>query len=181
MISQPLRVRSQNGDVPANGECVGEIQFRGHNVMLGYHRDREGTARAFEDGWFRTGDPGVLHPDVYVELRDRLKDVIVSGGENIASVEVEHALDAFCSAGVCRGRGSRSRLGEGVTAFVTLIPSATVPERELIDHVKGRIARYKAPRRIVFGDLPKRPPGRSRSSSSGSTSAAIAQGNQCAT
>lgn len=94
VISQPLRVRRPNGDVPADGETVGEIQFRGNNVMLGYRGDLEATARAFEDGWFRTGHLGVLHPDGYVELRDRLKDLIISGGENIASVEVEHALDA---------------------------------------------------------------------------------------
>ena len=95
LVSLPLRVLDGDGtDVPADGETVGEVVLRGNNVMLGYYRDEEATAAADADGWFRTGDVAVMHPDGYIELKDRSKDVIISGGENIASIEVEQALDA---------------------------------------------------------------------------------------
>jgi fatty-acyl-CoA synthase len=95
LVSLPLRVLDKAGaDVPADGEQVGEVVLRGNNVMLGYYRDEEATAAADADGWFRTGDMAVVHPDGYVELKDRSKDVIISGGENIASIEVEQALDS---------------------------------------------------------------------------------------
>ncbi len=162
LVSEPLRVVDAEGrDVPADGEAVGEVVLRGNNVLLGYYRDPEATAAATSlapDGsaWFRTGDVGVLHPDGYLELRDRSKDVIISGGENIASIEVEQALDshpAVLESAVVAAPDEK--WGETVAAFVVLRPGASVTEAELIEHVRGRIARFKAPRTVVFGELPK--------------------------
>jgi fatty-acyl-CoA synthase len=157
VIGEPLRVVAADGaDVPADGRTMGEIAIRGNNVMLGYYRDDEATRRACPDGWFRTGDLGVMHPDGYVELRDRAKDIIISGGENIASVEVEQAItghDAVLEVAVVAGPDPK--WGEIPVAFVTLKAGARATERELIDHVRGRIAHFKAPRRVVFGPLPK--------------------------
>ncbi len=157
LVSLPLRVLGADGhDVPADGGTVGEVLLRGNNVMIGYYRDDEATAQATHEGWFRTGDVAVMHPDSYVELRDRSKDVIISGGENIASIEVEQALDthpAVLESAVVAAPDEK--WGETVAAFVTLRPGASVTEQELIEHVRGRIARFKAPRRIRFGALPK--------------------------
>jgi len=157
LVSQPLRVLGDDGrDVPSDGASLGEVLLRGNNVMLGYYRDEQGTLDAEHEGWFRTGDVAVLHPDGYIELRDRSKDVIITGGENVASIEVEQALDSHPavleSAVVAE---PDERWGETVAAFVTLRPGASATEQELIDHVKARIARFKAPKRIRFGDLPK--------------------------
>ena len=157
LVSQPLRVLGEDGrDVAADGEAVGEVLLRGNNVMLGYYRDEAATAAADHEGWFRTGDVAVMHPDGYVELRDRSKDVIISGGENIASIEVEQALDshpAVLESAVVAAPDER--WGEVVVAFVALRPGREAAEQELIDHVRGRIARFKAPRQVGFGELPK--------------------------
>ncbi len=156
IVSQPLRVRSAGHDVPADGTTVGEIQFRGNNVMLGYYKDPAATAAAHDGGWFRTGDLGVLHPDGYVEIRDRQKDVIISGGENITSIEVEQTLDSHPAVLESAVVGVPDpEWGEVVVAYVTLRPDASTTDADLITHVKERIARFKAPRRVVFGDLPK--------------------------
>ncbi|MBB4934624.1 fatty-acyl-CoA synthase [Lipingzhangella halophila] len=157
IAAEPVRVVDSTGkDVPADGSTSGELLLRGNNVMLGYYRDEEATAAATFEGWFRTGDLGVRHPDGYVELRDRIKDVIISGGENIASVEVENALTehpAVLEAGVVGAR--HPKWGEVPVAFVALRSGATAGERELIDFVRGRIAPFKAPHRVHFDELPK--------------------------
>ncbi|MCU1659311.1 MAG: o-succinylbenzoate--CoA ligase [Pseudonocardiales bacterium] len=157
LISQRARVVDENGaDVPADGDTVGQIALRGNNLMLGYLKDPEATAAAAPDGWFRTGDLGVLHPDGYVELRDRSKDVIISGGENIASVEIEQALSEHPAVlDVAVVAVPDERWGEVPGAFVTLREGHHVTAEELIDHVRGRLARFKAPKVVVFGDLPK--------------------------
>jgi fatty-acyl-CoA synthase len=138
-------------------EELGEVQLRGNNVMLGYYDDAAATAEAFTaDGWFRTGDLGVMHPDGYVELRDRAKNVIISGGENIASIEVEHALashPAVLEAAVVARPDAH--WGEVPVAFVELKVDGEATDAELIDHVRARIARFKAPKRVVFTDLPR--------------------------
>ncbi len=161
VVGMPLRVIDNHGnDVPADGETRGEVVLRGNNVMIGYYRDPEATAAATAEldggAWFRTGDVGVMHPDNYLELRDRAKDVIISGGENIASIEVEQVLDSHPdvveSAVVAEPHDT---WGEVPVAFVALRPGAAVTDADLIAHVKDRIARFKAPRRIVRGDLPK--------------------------
>jgi acyl-CoA synthetase (AMP-forming)/AMP-acid ligase II len=144
-------------DVPADGTTMGEIAMRGNNVMKGYHRDPEATTNAFAGGWFHSGDLGVMHPDGYVELRDRAKDIVISGGENISTVEVEQAVlahDAVVDAAVIGVPDEK--WGERPKAFVVLKAGATTTEDELLDHVRARVARYKAPREIEFVDeLPK--------------------------
>ena len=144
-------------DVPADGTTMGEIVMHGNNVMSGYYRDAEATTKAFAGGWYHSGDLGVMHPDGYVELRDRAKDVIISGGENISTVEVEQAVlshEAVLEAAVVGVPDER--WGERPKAFVVLRQGRTVEPEELIEHVKTAIARYKAPREVeLVGELPK--------------------------
>lgn len=157
VVAEPVRVTDPEGnDVPADGRTPGEILLRGNDVMLGYYRDPEATENATLDGWFRSGDLGVRHPDGYVELRDRLKDVIISGGENITSIEVENALTAHpdvLEAAVVAA--PHEKWGEVPVAFVSLRERSSTGEAELIDFVRARIAAFKAPKKIVFGELPK--------------------------
>jgi fatty-acyl-CoA synthase len=157
VIAEPLRVVDRDGvDVPADATTVGEIVARGNDVMLGYYRDEEATAAVDLGGWFRTGDLAVLHPDGYVEITDRAKDEIISGGENIASVEVERVLDAHPdvveSAVVA---APDERWGEIPVAFVTLRPGAEVGPDELFAHVRRHLAGFKVPREVHFRELPK--------------------------
>ncbi len=138
-------------DVPADGVTMGEIVMRGNGVMKGYFRDDEATAGAFEGGWFHSGDLGVMHPDGYVELMDRAKDIVISGGENISTVEVEQALLSHPAVVDVAVIGiPDERWGERPKAFVVLGPGQAAGERELIDHVRSRIAHYKAPDAIEF-------------------------------
>jgi fatty-acyl-CoA synthase len=157
VIAQRLRVVDQQGaDVPTDAATMGELVCRGNDVMLGYYRDEQATADVTLDGWFRTGDLGVVHPDGYVEIRDRGKDVIISGGENIASVEVEQVLDAHpavLESGVVAK--PHEKWGEVPVAYVTLRAGAQVTEEELIEHVRSRLARFKAPHAVFFDELPK--------------------------
>jgi fatty-acyl-CoA synthase len=158
IVSEPVRVIDASGnDVPPDATTMGEIALRGNNVMLGYYHDDVATAAATVDGnWFRTGDLGVLHPDGYIELRDRAKDVIISGGENITSIEVENALTAHPDVLEAAVVGkSDQKWGEIPIAFVSKRTGSELTESELVDFVRGRIARFKAPRSITFGDLPK--------------------------
>ena len=157
VIGQQVRVVDEAGvDVPADARTMGEIAIRGNNVMLGYYRDEAATDRACPDGWFRTGDLGVMHADGYVELRDRAKDIIISGGENISSVEVEQALTTHPAVlEVAVVAAPDEKWGEVPVAFVTLKNGASAAETELIEHVRGRLARFKAPKRVIFGPLPK--------------------------
>ena len=157
VISQTVRVVAVDGsDVPADGESLGEIALRGNNLMLGYYRDEEATHKACPGGWFRTGDVGVMHVDGYIELKDRSKDVIISGGENIASVEVEQALAAHPavleSAVVA---APDEKWGEVPVAYVTLKEGASVSAEALVEHLRGILARFKVPKKIIFGELPK--------------------------
>ncbi|MCX4977025.1 long-chain-fatty-acid--CoA ligase [Streptomyces sp. NBC_00554] len=144
-------------DVPADGSSMGEIVMRGNNVMAGYYCDPEGTAKAFGGGWFHSGDLGVMHPDGYVELRDRAKDVVISGGENISTIEVEQALmshEAVLEVAVIGVPDEK--WGERPKAFVVLKAGLQATEAELIEHVRTKIARYKAPRNVdLVTELPK--------------------------
>jgi fatty-acyl-CoA synthase len=157
VIANPVRVVDQDGgDVAPDGKMTGEIAVRGNDVMLGYLRDDEATARAIPDGWFRTGDLGVMHPDGYIELRDRAKDVIISGGENISSVEVEAALSAHPAVLECAVIAiPDQRWGEVPGAYVTLRDGASASSEELISFIRDRLAHFKAPKRVTFGPLPK--------------------------
>ena len=162
VIAQELRIVDSEGkDVPADGATLGEIALRGNNVMLGYYRDDGATRRAAPDGWFRTGDLGVMHANRYIEIKDRAKDIIISGGESIASLEVERALaahPAVMEAAVVAGPDPK--WGEVPVAFVALKPGATTSEAQLIAQVRGALAHFKAPKKIVFGDLPKNATGK---------------------
>jgi len=164
VISCELRLVDAAGrDVPADGASVGEVAMRGNNVMLGYYRDEEATRAAVPDGWLRTGDLAVRHPDGYLELRDRSKDVIISGGENISSIEVEVALTshpAVLEAAVVAV--PHDRWGERPVAFVTLRPGAVSSEEELRAHVRDRLAAFKVPDRVEFAALPKTASGKIR-------------------
>jgi fatty-acyl-CoA synthase len=158
VVTAGLRVvRSDGSDVPADGESLGEIVVRGNTVMLGYYEDDEATAASTLDGgWFRTGDLGVRHADGYVELRDRAKDIIISGGENIASVEVERVLaehPAVLEAAVVARPDEK--WGEVPVAFVTIRAGVDADANELIEFVRVRIAHFKAPKAVYFRELPK--------------------------
>ena len=142
--------------VPADGETMGEIMFRGNITMKGYLKNARATQEAFARGWFHSGDLAVMQPDGYVKIKDRSKDIIISGGENISSLEVEDVLyrhPAVLAAAVVAKPDSK--WGETPCAFVELKPDAKVTEKELIDHCRAHLARFKAPRTIVFGVLPK--------------------------
>ncbi len=142
--------------VPADGETMGEIFFRGNVVMKGYLKNPGATEEAFAGGWFHTGDLAVMHPDGYVKIKDRSKDIIISGGENISSVEVEEALfrhPAVLSAAVVAQPDAK--WGEVPCAFVELKSGASTTEGELIEFCRTLLARFKVPKRIVFGELPK--------------------------
>ena len=142
--------------VPWDGETMGEIMFRGNITMKGYLKNPIATAEAFDGGWFHSGDLAVMQPDGYVKIKDRSKDVIISGGENISSLEVEDALyrhPAVLAAAVVAQPDPK--WGETPCAFVELKPGATITEDELIAHCRGHLARFKAPKRVIFGELPK--------------------------
>jgi acyl-CoA synthetase (AMP-forming)/AMP-acid ligase II len=157
VISCEVRVVDDQGrDVPADAQTMGEIAMRGNNLMLGYYQDEEATRKACPDGWFRTGDLGVMHPDFYIELRDRAKDIIISGGENISSVEIEQALATHPAVlEVAVVAAADEKWGEVPVAFVALKKDAQASSAELTEHVRAQLARFKAPKRIVFGPLPK--------------------------
>jgi fatty-acyl-CoA synthase len=144
-------------DVPADGATMGEVVMRGNNVMVGYFEDPAATEKAFAGGWFHSGDLGVMHPDGYVELRDRAKDVVVSGGENISTIEVEQAIVSHPAVVEAAVIGvPDEQWGERPKAFVILAPGESATEDELIAHVKSKIARYKAPKAVeIVAELPK--------------------------
>ena len=142
--------------VPRDGRTMGEIMFRGNITMKGYLKNEQATGQAFAGGWFHSGDLAVLHPDGYVKIKDRSKDVIISGGENISSLEVEDVLyrhAAVLAAAVVAKPDDR--WGEVPCAFVELKEGARATEEELIEHCRARIAHFKAPKQIVFGPLPR--------------------------
>ncbi len=142
--------------VPRDGETMGEVFHRGNIVMKGYLKNPSATEAAFSGGWFHSGDLGVWHADGYVELKDRSKDIIISGGENISSIEVEGVLyshPAVLEAAVAAR--PYDRWGETPCAFVELRPGAAATGDELIAFCRERLARFKCPRHVVFGELPK--------------------------
>jgi fatty-acyl-CoA synthase len=142
--------------VPADGQTMGEIMFRGNITMKGYLKNPKATQAAFAGGWFHSGDLAVLQPDGYVKIKDRSKDIIISGGENISSLEVEDVLyrhpAVLAAAVVAR---PDAKWGEIPCAFVELKPDARTTDRELIEFCRERMAKFKAPRAVVFGELPK--------------------------
>jgi len=142
--------------VPADGVTLGEVMMRGNVVMKGYLKDPDATAKAFAGGWFHTGDLAVTQPDGYIQLKDRSKDIIISGGENISSIEVEDALYAHPAvAAVAVVAKPDEKWGETPCAFVELKPGATATAEELIAFARDRLAHFKVPRMVVFDEIPK--------------------------
>jgi fatty-acyl-CoA synthase len=143
-------------DVPRDGETIGEVVMRGNNVMAGYFDDAPATEQAFRGGWFHSGDLAVWHPDGNVELRDRGKDIIISGGENISSIEVEQTIVAHPAVLECAVVAiPHPHWGERPKAFVTLKDDATVSADEIIAFARDRLAHFKCPDTVEFGPLPK--------------------------
>jgi len=149
--------------VPSDGMTIGEVMFRGNVVMKGYFRNPEATQAAFSGGWFHSGDLAVVHSDGYIELKDRSKDIIISGGENISSIEVEDALYQHPSvAGAAVVAMPHEKWGETPCAFIELVPGHSVTEEELTQHCRDNLAAYKIPRRFVFASIPRTSTGKIR-------------------
>jgi fatty-acyl-CoA synthase len=142
--------------VPADGQTLGEVMFRGNVVMKGYLKNQAATEEALAGGWFHSGDLGVMHPDGYIQLKDRSKDIIISGGENISSIELE---DMLCKHPAVQGASvvakPDDRWGETPCAFIELKPGQTASVEEIIAHCRQHVAHYKAPRFVVFTELPR--------------------------
>ncbi len=142
--------------VPADGETMGEIMFRGNITMKGYLKNPKATEEAFRGGWFHTGDLAVIYPDGYVKIKDRSKDIIISGGENISSIEVEDVLyrhPAVMAAAVVAKPDEK--WGETPCAFIELKAGAQVTAEDIVKHCRQHLAGFKVPRAVVFGELPK--------------------------
>ena len=143
-------------DVPADGQSIGEILIRGNTVMKGYLKDVENTAASLKNGWFHTGDLAVMHPQGYAEIKDRLKDIIISGGENISSVEIEAVLHKHASVSLAAVVAlPDEKWGEVPCAFLELLEGATVTEEEIEVFCRANLAGFKRPKKVVFGELPK--------------------------
>jgi fatty-acyl-CoA synthase len=152
MIADPVTMQP----VPKDAETMGEVMMRGNIVMKGYLKNAPASMEAFADGWFHTGDLGVWHPDGYISLKDRSKDVIISGGENISTIEVEETLykhPAILEAAVV-GKPD-NHWGETPCAFVVLKDGAEATADEIIAFCRDNMARFKVPKNIIFGELPK--------------------------
>lgn len=142
--------------VPQDGTTIGEIMMRGNNVMKGYLKNPAATAEAFAGGWFHSGDLAVWHADGYIQIKDRSKDIIISGGENISSIEIEDVL--FKHPGILEAAvvaKTDAKWGETPCAFVTLLPDVVLSEADVIAYCRENLARFKAPRYVVFTELPK--------------------------
>ncbi len=159
-----LRVVDQEmADVPMDGETLGEVIMRGNNVMTGYYANPQATEEAFRGGWFHSGDLAVMHPDGYIEIRDRQKDIIISGGENISSVEVEKVIydhPAVMEAAVVAVPDEK--WGEVPMAFVGLKEGAAATQQDIIEFCRSRLAHFKCPKSVTFGALPKTATGKVR-------------------
>ncbi len=149
-------VDAEMQDVPRDGQSMGEVIMRGNNVAKGYYDNPEATARAFTGGWFHSGDIGVWHPDSAIELRDRAKDIIISGGENISTIEVEQIVAQHPAVLECAIVAIPDETwGERPKAFVTLKEGQDATEEEIIAFCRERLAHFKCPAAVSFGSLPK--------------------------
>ena len=152
MVADPGTLQA----VPRDGTTMGEIFFRGNITMKGYLKNPQASAEAFRGGWYHTGDLAVVYPDGYVKIKDRSKDIIISGGENISSLEVEDVLyrhPAVVAAAVVAMPDAK--WGETPCAFIEVKPGATLTEKDIIEHCRANLAGFKVPRYVVFGVLPK--------------------------
>jgi fatty-acyl-CoA synthase len=142
--------------VPRDRQTLGEVMFRGNVVMKGYLKNKSATQREFAGGWFHSGDLGVMHPDGYIQLKDRSKDIIISGGENISSIEVEDALYKHPAVqAVAVVAKPDEKWGETPCAFVELKTGTSITADELIAWCRKHLAAYKCPRYVVFAEIPK--------------------------
>ena len=157
VIWTPVKVVDESmNEVPWDGKTQGEIVMQGNNVMQWYFKERGKTDEAFEGGWFHSGDAAVVHPDGYIEIVDRLKDIIVSGGENIPSQEVEKVIAEHPAVFDVAVFGEpHKKWGEIVKALVQLKPGEKVTREEIIKWCKDRLARFKAPKEVEFGEVPR--------------------------
>ena len=157
LLADPVRVVDEKmGDVPRDAATLGEVVARGNTVMRGYYDDPEATDEAFRGGWFHTGDVAVWHPDGYIELRDRIKDVVISGGENISTIEVEQVVCRHPAVLECAVVAMPDeRWGERPKAFVALKDGAQASAEEIIDFCRANLAHFKCPDAVAFGELPK--------------------------
>ena len=143
-------------EVPKDGKTIGEIMIRGNVVMKGYFKDKDATDKAMKGGWFHTGDLAVMHPDGYVKIQDRSKDIIISGGENISSIEIENTLAKHPSVSIAAVVAKPDeKWGEVPCAFIEAVKDKPVTEKELIDFCKETLAKFKVPKKIEFCELPK--------------------------
>src|SRR2546423_12676959 len=157
VIADPVRVVTEAmADVPRDGATLGEVAMRGNDVMKGYYDQPDATVEAFRGGWFHSGDIAVMHPDGAIELRDRKKDIIISGGENISTIEVEQAAAGHPAVLECAVVAvPDDKWGERHKAFVTLKPGQSATELDVIEFCRKHIAHFKCPAAVEFGDLPK--------------------------
>jgi fatty-acyl-CoA synthase len=157
VVTEPMRVVDEAmNDVPRNGQTMGEVVMRGNHVMQGYFKNPDATTAAFRGEWFHSGDLAVWHPDGYIELRDRAKDVIISGGENISTIEVEQTIVQHPAVMECAVVAiPDDTWGERPKAFVTLKPNQQASAEQIIAFCRERLAHFKCPDAVEFGDLPK--------------------------
>ena len=143
-------------EVPKDGKTIGEIMIRGNVVMKGYFKDKDATDKAMKGGWFHTGDLAVMHPDGYVKIQDRSKDIIISGGENISSIEIENTLSKHPSVSIAAVVAKPDeKWGEVPCAFIEMVKDKPASEKELIDFCKETLAGFKVPKKVIFCELPK--------------------------
>ena len=142
--------------VPKDGKTMGEIMIRGNIVMRGYYKDKEATDKAMSGGWFHSGDLAVTHPDGYIKIQDRSKDIIISGGENISSIEIENAIAKHPAVSLAAVVAKPDeKWGETPCAFVELIESKSAEEKDIIDFCRETLAGFKIPKKVIFCELPK--------------------------
>jgi len=155
-MMEQITVHDHGQEVARDGQHLGEIVIRGNATMKGYFKNPEATREAFKDGWFHSGDIAFMHPDGYIKITDRAKDIIISGGENVSSVEVEGVIAAHPAVLLASVVAKPDeKWGEVPCAFIELKEGASVTEEEIVKFCRERLAGFKTPKRVVFADLPK--------------------------
>ena len=155
--------KKTNKPVVKNGKDLGEIYMRGNTVMMGYYKDKKATQNSFEEGWFHTGDIGVVYENGYIQIKDRSKDIIISGGENISTIEIENVLYQHPDITDAAVVGKKDeKWGEIPCAFITLKMNSSITEQQIIDYCRSNMAKFKIPKKIIFGVIEKTPTGKTQ-------------------
>jgi fatty-acyl-CoA synthase len=155
--------KKTNKPVEKNGKDLGEIYMRGNTVMMGYYKDKKATQNSFEEGWFHTGDIGVVYENGYIQIKDRSKDIIISGGENISTIEIENVLYQHPDITDAAVVGKKDeKWGEIPCAFITLKNNSSITEQQIIDYCSSNMAKFKIPKKIIFGVIEKTPTGKTQ-------------------